>query len=358
MTLEANNRPLPKRPYAHVLGEMGERFVIAHLPSEWITRQISYDYGLDLNVEKVENGRVTGKNFSVQVKALSKRPQRGSHVPVRLSTATLNYMRERPEPVLLVVYVDADKEAYWLWADEIAQSRNEATTVNVLVPTNRKLTQTDWPSFSDELIRRFRGRPLVDAATAQRLERFGRYSIDLGRRRLLLKEEADQLEDLIEKIDCTERDLQMFIEQHPGIFVGGEYVRMHAQIHLERSDGYLIPDFLLEHVSGLCDIMELKLPNAAVVAGTTNRRRYSAGVHEAAAQSRVYRDYFDEAAKRKWFEQKYKLRAFKPRTILVIGRDSAFRDALEKRELETALHDYRILTYDDLLRIARAQQVD
>ncbi len=89
MTLEANNRPLPKRPYAHVLGEMGERFVIAHLPSEWITRQISYDYGLDLNVEKVENGRVTGKNFSVQVKALSKRPQRGSHVPVRLSTATL-----------------------------------------------------------------------------------------------------------------------------------------------------------------------------------------------------------------------------------------------------------------------------
>jgi hypothetical protein len=103
--------------------------------------------------------------------------------------------------------------------------------------------------------------------------------------------------------------------------------------------------------------MELKLPTATVVAGTHARRRYSAGVHEAAAQSRVYRDFFDEADRRSWFEGKYNLRAYKPRTILLIGRDSAFNDALEKRELETALHDYRILTYDDLLRIARAQQI-
>jgi hypothetical protein len=348
----------PSRPYAHVLGEMGERFVISHLPSEWITRQISYDYGLDLNVERVENGRVTGKNFSIQVKALTKRPRTGTHVPVRLAMSTLSYMKERPEPVLLVVYVDEDKEAYWLWAHEIAQSDTERTTVNVLVPTNRRLTQTDWTAFSDDLIRHFRARPLVDAATAQRLERFGRYSIDLGRRRLLLKEEVDQLQDLIERADCSERDVQTFIEQHPGIFVGGEYVRMHAQIRLEGSGGTLIPDFLLEHVSGLCDIMELKLPNATVVAGIPSRRRYSASVHEAAAQSRVYRDFFDETARRDWFEGKYKLRAYRPRTVLLIGRDSAFRDALEKRELEAALHDYRILTYDDLLRIARAQQIE
>jgi hypothetical protein len=212
---------MPKRPYAHVLGEMGERFVMAHLPPQWITRQISYDYGLDLNVELVEAGRVTGKNFSVQVKALQKRPQTSLHIPVRLKVSSVAYMKERPEPVMLVVYVDDDKEAYWLWAHEIAPPDANRNTVTLLVPTTRRLTQTDWAAFSGDLLRHFRARPLVDSATAQRLERFGRYSIDLGPRRLLLKEEADQLEELINRVDTSERDIQLFIEQHPGIFVGG-----------------------------------------------------------------------------------------------------------------------------------------
>jgi hypothetical protein len=350
--------PLPNRPYAHVLGELGERFVISHLPAEWITRQINYDYGLDLNVERVENGHVTGKNFSVQVKAVENRSSTRSHVAVRLKVSTLAYMKERPEPVLLVLYVHKDKEAYWIWAHEIALEDLERATVNVSISTDRRFTQIDWAAFSSELLLYFRNGALANGAPTQTLERFGRYSIDLSRKRLIRREDADQLENLIGRSNCSERDVQMFIEQHPGTFVGGEYVRMHAQIRLERPHGSLIPDFLLEHVSGLCDIMELKSPQAIVVAGTPTRRRYSRGVHEGAAQTRVYRDFFDDAERREWFEGKYQLRAFKPRTILLIGRDSSFRGALEKRELETALHDYRILTYDDLLRIARAQQVD
>ena len=58
-----------------------------------------------------------------------------------------------------------------------------------------------------------------------------------------------------------------------------------------------------------------------------------------------------------WFEKKYKLKAYKPRTIILLGRDGSFKDEKERRELEVFLHDYRILTYDDLLTIARSQQV-
>jgi len=328
------------------------------MPAEWVTRRISYDYGLDLNVELAENGSLTGKNFSIQVKATQKRRPEANFVSVRLAMSTLSYMRKRPEPVLIMVYVNEDKEAYWVWAKEIARPDTHRTTVIVRVPTSRRLTKTDWAEFSRELRRYFYARPLVDARTAESLERFGRYSIDLGRRSLLLKEDVDKLERLIEQRDCSEQEVQMFIEQHPGIFVGGEYVRMHAQVRLRGPDGLLIPDFLLEHVSGLCDIMELKLPQVTMVAGPTTRRRYSASVFQAAAQTRVYRDFFDDSIRRDWFEHKYKLRAYKPRTILLIGRDIAFRDSLQKRELEAALHDYRVLTYDDLVRIGRAQQVD
>jgi hypothetical protein len=175
---------LPRRPYTHMLGEMGEHFVISHLSPEWIKRRISYDYGLDLNVEYVVNGRFTGKNFSVQVKALAKRPETARQVDVQLTVSTLAYMKKRPEPVLWPSTSPRTKEAYWLWAHEITQPNSaDQKTVKVLVPITRKLTQTDWTAFTEELTRQFRARPVVDAVTAQMLDRFGRYSIDLGYRR-------------------------------------------------------------------------------------------------------------------------------------------------------------------------------
>src|SRR5262249_321704 len=142
------------------------RFVMSHLPREWITRQIWYDYGLDLNVELVEDGRVTGKNFSVQVKSVKNRRPAAQDVRVRLTQATVAYMGARLEPVLLVAYVDEDHEAYWMWAEEIAIHDGGNETVTVRVPTARKLTQTNWDAFSEELNRYFRSRPLVDTITA------------------------------------------------------------------------------------------------------------------------------------------------------------------------------------------------
>ena len=98
-TTEQNN--LPKRPKSHVIGYQGEQFVLFNLPPEWISRQVSYDYGLDLNVEIVKNNKVTGKSFSVQVKALGEVKGK-EDIRVRLKSSTINYMKERFEPVVLV----------------------------------------------------------------------------------------------------------------------------------------------------------------------------------------------------------------------------------------------------------------
>ncbi|MBW2248742.1 MAG: DUF4263 domain-containing protein [Deltaproteobacteria bacterium] len=348
------NKDFPKRSAAHTLGFAGETFVIYHLPSEWISRQVSYDYGLDLNVEIVKHGIVTGKTFSIQVKALGTAKE--GDLIVRIKSTTVNYMKERFEPVLLVVYVYSENDAYWIWSDELPEPI-EQKTISVRVPRNRSLLKTDWQKFAEIVEKHYRARPEVDPTTVKYLERFGRYSLDLSKRPLLFKEHVDHFETMIKDPNVKERDLQSFIEQHPSVFIGGEYFKMHAQIRLKTDNGVLIPDFMLEHVSGLCDIMEIKKPSAPITAGITSRRRYSAGVHEAAAQTRVYRDFFDEGSNRKWFEQKYKLKAYKPRTILLLGRDTSFNSLKEKRELEVELHDYRILTYDDLIRIARTQQV-
>ena len=51
-------------------------------------------------------------------------------------------------------------------------------------------------------------------------------------------------------------------------------------------------------------------------------------------------------------------RVYKPRMIILIGRDSNFTDGHEKRRLEAQLESTRILTFDELVRVARLRQLD
>jgi hypothetical protein len=69
--------------------------------------------------------------------------------------------------------------------------------------------------------------------------------------------------------------------------------------------------------------------------------------------SQVYRDFFEEKENRNWFRQHYQLEIYRPRIILLAGRDSSLGDLFDPKRLESYLRDFKILTYDDLLRIAR-----
>jgi hypothetical protein len=62
----------------------------------------------------------------------------------------------------------------------------------------------------------------------------------------------------------------------------------------------IIPDFFATHANGFSDIVEFKLPTlkGETVVGTVNRERFSAEVSSYIAQSRVYKEYFNEKANR------------------------------------------------------------
>src|SRR5258708_40116902 len=59
---------LPQRGRSHVLGELGVGAVKGCFPAEWICREESPDYGIDLVVEIVKGTSVTGIRFGIQVK--------------------------------------------------------------------------------------------------------------------------------------------------------------------------------------------------------------------------------------------------------------------------------------------------
>jgi hypothetical protein len=125
---------------------------------------------------------------------------------------------------------------------------------------------------------------------------------------------------------------------------------------LRRSDdGPLIPDFMLEPDGALADVLDLKLPSVPLVVGSKDRLRPSAKLADAIAQVREYHAYFEDPAHRRDFQGRYRMTAYRPTAVVVIGRDTGLgSDPLQLRRIWTEqTGQVRVQTYDELLRSIR-----
>lgn len=160
------------------------------------------------------------------------------------------------------------------------------------------------------------------------------------------------LEKLINS-DAKEKEFQDFFESNPEfLLVLGDYKRAHAQLILhEDIEGSLIPDFFLEKInSNFCDICDLKRPTAELVRRQRHRRRFRDTVMEAVAQLENYRDWFEDRERREFFHRMYGLNAYRPRVVVIIGRQRSYNDEVERIRLESNLPAWvRLKTYDDVL---------
>jgi len=136
------NKPI--RHKNHILETESNKFFENCLSNEWYAEKPSYDYGIDYNVSIVINNQVTGLNFSVQIKSTEKEESQ-QYVPISLKKSTLGLFQARLEPVLLIAYVQEDKEAYWYWYNDLSfdlSSKQETHRVNV--PKANMLRVIDW----------------------------------------------------------------------------------------------------------------------------------------------------------------------------------------------------------------------
>lgn len=122
----------------------------------------------------------------------------------------------------------------------------------------------------------------------------------------------------------------------------------------ERKD--IRPDFFVLQPNGFADIVEFKLPDIskAFIVGTDNREAFSAWLNSYIAQTRVYASYFDDPNNRRWFEEKYSFKVYKPRRYLVVGRRHNFQTDIW-REIQADFRDLEIITFDDLIDGVKAQ---
>jgi len=110
--------PLPQRPAAHVVGDEAVRLFLAACPREWIPAPLAADYGLDVRLEIVREGRVTGEEFAVQVKGRNQvRPRADGLVTVRVEHSTVNYWLGKLTPTMVVVADTSERRLWYGWLE-------------------------------------------------------------------------------------------------------------------------------------------------------------------------------------------------------------------------------------------------
>ena len=136
----------PNRHTNHILETESNKFFCNSIPNEWFIDKPDHDYGIDFIVNISVRNQVTGLNFSVQLKSKAKENY-PTYTTAILKKTTLEMFKTRLEPVLLVVYVQEELEAYWFWYNELViDSDKVQKSLQIRIPKTNKLSCIDWDS--------------------------------------------------------------------------------------------------------------------------------------------------------------------------------------------------------------------
>lgn len=106
---------MPQRPRQHELDAEARRVFERALPPSWVTRPVSEEYGIDLEVEVFEDGQATGLMFKVQNKGTDAQANK-KVPPAKVKSRTLAYWAALDSPVLIVRYLASSGDLYVRWA--------------------------------------------------------------------------------------------------------------------------------------------------------------------------------------------------------------------------------------------------
>lgn len=106
---------MPQRPKEHQLSEDSRKFFESAIPSHWVIRQKTSDYGIDFEIEIFDKSDAsTGIIFYVQLKGTSTELKRNI-ASIVFKTDTGKYFHSLEIPVLIVLYHSPTKTLYSRW---------------------------------------------------------------------------------------------------------------------------------------------------------------------------------------------------------------------------------------------------
>jgi hypothetical protein len=180
-----------------------------------------------------------------------------------------------------------------------------------------------------------------------------------GKFGLFTSDQIEELESLLNDQAAGEKEFQLLFEKHPHFFRFGDYREVYPHPYLcHRDEGTLVPDFILTNRElAKAAVLELKLPKPKLVRRQFNRERFATAVMEARAQLLRYRDWFRTPANRRTLVSRVGFEIYEPRLAVVIGRSSDFVDNVDRQRLAADNPDVEVVTYDDLLKLAKQRRI-
>jgi hypothetical protein len=125
-----------RRTRQHVMEDASEKVLRRLLPDEWIVRPIAKDYGVDFEIDLVDQEIVSGNRIWVQLKSVEKGKRAtarfavadrfpdlasdgngnicAEYLPFSMTMKEINYARRCHFPLLLVLVDLAADDAFWL----------------------------------------------------------------------------------------------------------------------------------------------------------------------------------------------------------------------------------------------------
>src|SRR5579859_1145795 len=139
-----------QRPEQHEIDEAARRVLKNALPTAWIRRPQSPDYGIDYQYEIVDSGKVRGLSFAVQLKGKKSYEVRDQTVTYQLETRHLKYyVDDQRYPVFLVVVDVTESKGWWLFLQGYAMNElarvdwRSQDSIAVHVPLQNEITKID-----------------------------------------------------------------------------------------------------------------------------------------------------------------------------------------------------------------------
>lgn len=134
----------PIRDNNHTLEESSKRFFHSHLPVNWTAHKPEADYGIDVIVDIFEGQFATGLELLVQLKASEKSNERDVEIIDDLKVSTYNFLFDKLQVVLLVKYVRAENQAYWILLKDVPEPNQDNKTLTVSIPRTNVFNDEAW----------------------------------------------------------------------------------------------------------------------------------------------------------------------------------------------------------------------
>jgi hypothetical protein len=167
--------------------------------------------------------------------------------------------------------------------------------------------------------------------------------------------EIEKFEALINDPDVTELDLQHFFEENPHFLISTRLMQALPHVPLIDAHGkLLVPDFVIKPIVAVqrdsnWEILDLKHPQAKLLAGPSNHKRFSQDVMKAINQVKDYRDHFENPAHATAIADLLGHPLRHPRLGVLIGRMPVDEEIEPFENAQAREAGVRIVTYDEIL---------